>query len=274
MSSNRTRDPVRIPDVLPVLPLRDMVVYPFIIAPLSIARNSSIRAVDRALASNRMVLLVTQKERDEDDPGPNEVFETGTVAVIMRMLKLPDERIRILVQGVCRAKLTEMARGKDFLTASVEPLIEEAPDGEHEDDSLECEALMRTVKKALERGVNLGKNLPSEVQVIANNLEDPGRLADLVASNLDLDASQAQDVLELADPVRRLRTVASQLKRELDLLSMQHEIDSLARDEIDRSQREYYLRQQLKAIRNELGEGSELEEEIEEIRENIRSREL
>jgi ATP-dependent Lon protease len=274
MSADRTRDPVKIPKSLPVLPLRDMVVYPFIIAPLSIARRSSIRAVDRALASNRMVLLVTQKERDEDEPTAEGVYETGTVAVIMRMLKLPDERIRVLVQGVCRARLEKLDSSGEFMTAGVEPLLEVPAEAAGEGDSLECEALIRTVKKALERGVNLGKNLPSEVQVIANNLEEPGRLADLVASNLELDAAEAQKILEIVDPIERLRSVAAQLKRELDLLSMQHEIDSLARDEIDRSQREYYLRQQMKAIRTELGEGSELEEEIEEIRASIREREL
>ncbi|GAB4226428.1 MAG: endopeptidase La [Acidobacteriota bacterium] len=272
--TTKGREPVRIPERLPVLPLRDMVVYPFIIAPLSIARASSIRAVDRALADNRMVLLVTQRHRDDDDPGQEDLYRVGTVAVIMRMLKLPDERIRVLVQGVCRARLDELETGGDHLVAKVTPLLEPPLDDEDQDTVVECEALMRTVKKALERGVNLGKNLPSEVQVIASNLEDPGRLADLISSNLELDTPQAQEVLEIVDPIHRLRLVAQQLKRELDLLSMQHEIDSLARDEIDRSQREYYLRQQLKAIRNELGEGSELEEEIEEIREKIEGRDL
>ncbi|MBP7148930.1 MAG: endopeptidase La [Acidobacteria bacterium] len=274
MASDPSREPVRIPEQLPVLPLRDMVVYPFIIAPLSIARRSSIRAVDRALSDNRMVLLVTQRQRDEDDPKREDLFPVGTVAVIMRMLKLPDERIRVLVQGVCRAKVAELDAAGAYLSARVEPLLEGSADDKDEEAVLECEALMRTVKKALERGVNLGKNLPSEVQVIANNLEDPGRLADLVASNLDLEAVHAQEVLETLDPVERLRLVAQQLKRELDLLSMQHEIDSLARDEIDRSQREYYLRQQMKAIRNELGEGTELEEEVEDVRQKVRARAL
>jgi ATP-dependent Lon protease len=269
--SEGPKEPVKIPATLPVLPLRDMVVYPFIIAPLSIARRSSIRAVDRALADNRMVLLVTQKERDQDNPQQDDLYAVGTVAVIMRMLKLPDERIRVLVQGVCRARISALDNSTPYLQATLTPMHEPTPDASTQ---LECEALVRTVKKALERGVNLGKNLPSEVQVIANNLEEPGRLADLVASNLDLPAPEAQETLEALDPVERLRLVAQRLKRELDQLSMQHEIDSLARDEIDRSQREYYLRQQLKAIRHELGEGTELEEEIEEIREKIKSRQL
>ena len=269
----KKNEPVKIPERLPVLPLRDMVVYPYIIAPLSIARKSSIRAVDRALAGDRMVFLATQRRRDDDDPGYDDLYRVGAVAVIMRMLKLPDERIRVLVQGVCRAKLLDLDKSGSSLDGRIEALADRRP-AEDDEAALERDAMVQTVKKALERGVNLGKNLPSEVQVIANNLEEPGRLADLVASNLELDAAQAQEVLAEIDPVARLRLVAQQLKRELDLLSMQHEIDSLARDEIDRSQREYYLRQQMKAIRNELGEGSELDEEVEDFRNKIRGREL
>ncbi|MCE5246768.1 MAG: endopeptidase La [Candidatus Polarisedimenticolia bacterium] len=269
----KKNEPVKIPERLPVLPLRDMVVYPYIIAPLSIARKSSIRAVDRALAGDRMVFLATQRRRDDDDPGFDDLYRVGAVAVIMRMLKLPDERIRVLVQGVCRAKLLDLDKSGSSLDGRIEALADRRP-AEDDEAALERDAMVQTVKKALERGVNLGKNLPSEVQVIANNLEEPGRLADLVASNLELDAAQAQEVLAEIDPVARLRLVAQQLKRELDLLSMQHEIDSLARDEIDRSQREYYLRQQMKAIRNELGEGSELDEEVEDFRNKIRGREL
>jgi ATP-dependent Lon protease len=274
MLADKPREPVKIPERLPLLPLRDMAVYPFIIAPLSIARPSSIQAVNRALAANRMVLLATQRDRDQDDPDLEELYPVGTVAVIMRMLKLPDERIRVLVQGVCRARIKELHDGSGQTEATLEPLLEPQGVDREAEESVECEALMRTVKKALERGVNLGKSLPSEVQVIANNLEDPGRLADLVASNLELDAEEGQEVLSAVEPIERLRLVAQRLKRELDLLSMQQEIDSLARDEIDRSQREYYLRQQMKAIRNELGEGSELEEEIEELREAVEGREL
>src|SRR5437867_3247458 len=258
---------VKIPKSLPVLPLRDMVVYPFIISPLSIARESSIKAVDIALSENRMVLLLAQKDKDQNEVGAGDLHRTGTVAVIMRMLKLPDNRIRVLVQGVCRARADEYVGGKPYLVAKIERIVEPPLDPA----SIEREALMRGAKKALERSSSLGKAVPSEVMVIANNLEDPGRLADLLASNLELKVEDAQSVLETIDPIERLRTVSQLLKREIDLLAMQQEIDSLARDEIDKSQREYYLRQQMKAIQHELGEGNELAEEIEQIREKVRS---
>ncbi|MCP3979547.1 MAG: endopeptidase La [bacterium] len=255
---------VKIPSELPVLPLRDMVVYPFIIAPLSVAREISIQAVDHALSENRMILLTAQRDKDEDEPYEEDLFRMGTVAVIMRMLKLPDGRIRVLVQGVCRARITEFDSTRPHFQAKIERINDQAFDPQ----SIEKEALMRSVKRLLDRASGLGKNLPSEVMVIANNLEDPGRLADLTSSNLELKVEQAQEVLETLDPVARLKRVHDFLKHELDLLSMQREIDSLAHDEMDRSQREYYLRHQMKAIMMELGEGNEVGEEIEQYRES------
>jgi ATP-dependent Lon protease len=257
---------VRVPAELPVLPLRDMVVYPFIIAPLSVARELSIQAVDRALSENRMILLVAQKDKDEEEPTASDLFEVGTVAVIMRMLKLPDERIRVLVQGVCRARVTEYLSLRPYLEAR----IERVGDAPHDPSSIEKEALMRSVKRTLERAASLGKNLPSEVMVIANNLEDPGRLADLTASNLELKVEESQEILETLDPVQRLKRAHDLLGRELNLLSMQREIDSMARDEMDRSQREFYLRHQMKAIQTELGEGNELSEELEQYRQKAK----
>ena len=176
-----TEELVKIPDELPVLPLRDMVVYPFIIAPLSVAREISIHAVDRALAGNRMILLVAQRDKDEEEPVDDDLFRIGTVAVIMRMLKLPDGRIRVLVQGVARARICEVTATAPFIEARIERLNDE----EHDPGSIEKDALMRSVKQLLDRATGLGKNLPSEIMVIANTLEDPGRLADLAASNLD-----------------------------------------------------------------------------------------
>ena len=261
---------LRIPADLPVLPLRDMVVFPFIIAPLSVARELSIQAVDRALSENRMILLVAQRDKDEEDPKAGDLHEIGTVAVIMRMLKLPDERIRVLVQGVCRARVKEFTSLRPHLTAKIERI----PDNAYDGASIEKEALVRAVKRALERASSLGKSLPSEVLVIASNLEDPGRLADLVASNLELKVDEAQEVLEIIDPVERLKRVHDLVQKEMSLLSMQREIDSMAKDEMDRSQREVYLRHQMKAIMSELGEGNELGEEIDRCREKARELEL
>jgi ATP-dependent Lon protease len=258
-------DQLRIPKELPVLPLRDIVVYPFIIVPLSVSRERSIKAIDQALAENRMILMVSQKDSQIEEPAEKDLFNTGTVGVIMRMLKLPDGRIRVLVQGVCRARVDEFLRGEQFtsarLTRIVEPSVKPA---------MEQEAMMRTVKKSLEKSASLGKAISSEVMVIASNLEDPGRLADLVASNLDLKIDDAQNVLKIIDPMARLKKVHELLNKEIELLNMQQEINTHAREEIDKSQREYFLRQQLKAIQNELGEGNDLAEEVEQFRDKAR----
>ena len=253
----------KVPDVLPVLPLRDIVIFPFMIVPLYVSRERSIRAVDQALAENRMILLAAQKKQDEDDPGAEDLYPVGTVALIMRMLKLPDGRIRVLVQGLSRARIVSFDEGLPHLQAHVETVAEP----ESARGSLEVEALMRNVKAALEKSPNLGKPISPEVIVIANNLEEPGRLADLAASNLDLKVEDAQAILETLDPVERLRRVHELLTKEIELLTMQQEISSQARGEMDRSQREYFLRQQLKAIQSELGEGDELGEEIAQLRE-------
>ena len=252
----------RIPDVLPVLPLRDIVIFPFMIVPLYVSRERSIRAVDQALAENRMILLAAQKKQDEDDPGAEDIYPVGTAALIMRMLKLPDGRIRVLVQGLSRARILSHDEGLPHLQAHVETVAEP----ESAPGSLEVEAMMRNVKAALEKSQNLGKPISPEVIVIANNMEEPGRLADLTASNLDLKVEGAQAILEAIDPVERLRRVHELMTKELEVLTMQQEISSQAKGEMDRSQREFFLRQQLKAIQSELGEGNELAEEIAQLR--------
>ena len=256
------QDQPKVPDVLPVLPLRDIVIFPFMIVPLYVSRDRSIRAVDQALAENRMILLAAQKKQDEDDPGADDIYPVGTAALIMRMLKLPDGRIRVLVQGLSRARIASYDEGLPHLQAHVETV----PEPETSRDTLEVEAMMRNVKAALEKSQNLGKPISPEVIVIANNMEEPGRLADLTASNLDLKVEGAQAILEALDPVERLRRVHELMTKELEVLTMQQEISSQAKGEMDRSQREFFLRQQLKAIQSELGEGNELGEEIAALR--------
>jgi ATP-dependent Lon protease len=259
----KEEEPVKIPEVLPVLPLRDIVIFPFMIVPLYVSRERSIKAVDQALAENRMILLLAQKRQEDEDPAPDDLYAVGTVALIMRMLKLPDGRIRVLVQGIGRARVAAFDEGLPHLQARIESIAEP----EIADKGLEVEALMRNVKAALEKSANLGKPISPEVIVIATNMEEPGRLADLTASNLDLKVEGAQEVLEAQEPVSRLRRVHELMAKELEVLAMQQEISSQAKGEMDRSQREFFLRQQLKAIQSELGEGNELAEEIASLKE-------
>jgi ATP-dependent Lon protease len=257
---------LQVPETLPVLPLRDIVIYPFMIVPLFVSREKSIRAVDEALGENRMILLVSQKDLDKEEPGAEDLYQVGTAAVIMRMLKLPDGRTRILVQGLTRARIESVGDAGGFLRAKVSTLREEQATPER---SLEVEALVRNVRASMEKAANLGKNISPEVMAIVANLDEAGRLADLAASNLELKVEDAQSVLDIADTTQRLRRVNELLNKEIEVLTVQQEINTQARADIDRSQREFYLRQQLKAIQGELGEGNELAEEVAQFREKI-----
>src|ERR1700730_9985273 len=260
-----------IPAILPVLPLKDVVVFPFIILPLSVSRETSITAVDAALAEQRIIMLVAQRDAQNETPRPDELFPVGTVAAIMRMLKLPDGRIRLLVQGLTRARIDSFLSEEPELKAKTTRLEEpQTPD----ELPPEHEALLRSVKQNLEKSVSLGKNISAEVMVIAGNLDDPARLADLAASNLDLKLEDAQKILESTDPVERLRLVNDNLAKEITVLTMQQEISSQARGEMDKSQREYYLRQQLRAIQQELGEGEEMSEDVAQFRKLVAEKKI
>ena len=251
----------RIPDVLPAVTIRDVVVYPYVIIPLSVSRAKSLRAIDTALVENRMILLLSQKHLDVENPGSEDLCDIGTAALIMRVLKLPDGRVRALVQGLQRVRVEYFTETEAQFKAKVEILTESVVN-KHD---IELDALLRSVKQTLA----LGRDLPQELLVIATNLDSPGRLADLVASNLGLKQSQMQEILEIINPVQRLKRVNEFLVREIDLLEIQQKIATEARGEMDKSQREYYLKQQLKAIQQELGEDSELAEEVQGFRDKI-----
>jgi ATP-dependent Lon protease len=249
---------LHIPGKLPVLLLRDIVIFPYMIAPLFVGREKSKNAIDQCLSANRMILLLTQKDMDIEEPKRDEVYEMGTVALIMRMLKLPDGRVRILAQGLIRAKVESYEDEGTYVTAQISVV--------HEPDKVEktigSEALIRNVRSGLEKATSLGKSIPPEVLIIATNVDEPGRLADLTASNLDLKVEEAQEILEIVDPLQRLKKVYELLARELELLDVQSKISTEAKGEMDKLQKQYFLRQQMKAIQKELGEGNEIQEEI------------
>jgi len=255
----------KMPSQIPLLPVRDVVVYPFMILPLFVGRDKSIRAVDEALARDRLILLAAQRDAEAEDPNGEDLFSVGTVAMIMRMLKMPDGRVKILVQGVSRARILGFTRRDPYFEAQ----IAEVPEPETAPQGLEVEALIRSVKEQIQKGVNLGKGVSPDVLVILNNLEHPGRLADLVASNLDLKVEQAQQILEIFGPLERLKRLSELLGKEIEVLEMQHKIQSQAREEMDKTHREYYLREQLKAIQKELGEADERSQEIQELEQKI-----
>jgi ATP-dependent Lon protease len=257
---------LKIPDLLPLLPIRDVVVYPFMIIPLFVGREMSVKAVDSALAGDRMILLCTQHDVGDEDPPADKIYEVGTVAMIMRMLKLPDGRVKILVQGLAKARITEFISDKPFYTVRAE----RQHDTTVVDITLETEALMRTVREQLTKVMELGKQVSPEVMVILENIQDPGSMSDLISSNLGLKVADAQTLLEINDPILRLTKVNEFLNREVELLSVQAKIQNAAREEMGKNHKEYYLREQMKAIQSELGD-NEGKEELAEIRKAIES---
>jgi len=249
---------IAIPESLPVLVLRDIVVFPYMIVPLYVGRAKSKKAVDSALNSNRMILLLTQKDPNVEDPTEDQLYSSGTVALIVRMLKLPDGRMRVLVQGISRVRASTLEDQGKLLQAKLEVI----PDNEPEKLSMEEKALLKNVRQKFEQLGKLGKQIPNEIFVISENIEDPGKLADIIASNLDLKIVDSQAILEERDPIIRLHKIHEFLNYELEMLNLQNQINLKAQGEMDKNQREYYLRQQLKAIRKELGEENENAEEI------------
>jgi ATP-dependent Lon protease len=235
------------------------------ILPLFVGREMSIKAIEYSLNENRTVLLLTQKDLNIENPTPDDLYSVGTVAIIMRMLKLPDGRVKILAQGLTKARALSFSQTAPFFKANIEKIGEIKP----QELLIEDEAQIRNVKEQLEKIVSLGKTVLPDIMGVVENIEDPGRLADLIVSNLGLKTDQAQEVLEILDPTQRLKRVTEILARYIELLTVQQKIQSEARGEIDKTQREYFLREQLKAIQKELGDIDERAEEIREFRKKI-----
>ena len=256
---------VEIPTSLPILPVRDIVIFPYMILPLFVGREVSIKAIEHALASNKMVLLITQKDVNVETPVTDDLYTMGTAGTILRTLKLPDGRLKILVQGLAKAKILKFTQTDPFYIGEIEKVVDE----KLPELTIEIEALMRSIKEQMDKSVSLGKSLLPDVMVLIENIDDPGKLADLVASNLSLKAEQAQEILEITDPGLRLKKISEILNREVELLIVQQKIQSDAKGEIDKTQREYFLREQLKAIQKELGEIDERTEESHELKKKI-----
>ena len=249
---------LNIPENLPVLVLRDIVVFPYMIVPLYVGRPKSKKAVDAALSSDRLILLLTQKDANVEEPSGEDLYQFGTAALIVRMLKLPDGRMRVLVQGVSRVRVDNLVDDGKTMTAKVTVISDQEP----ELKTLADQALLKNVRQKFDQAVKMGKSIPNEVAIIVDNIEEPGKLADIISSNLELKIPDSQKILEEADPLKRLEKVTEYLNVELEMLRIQNQINLKAQGEMDKNQREYYLRQQLKAIRKELGEEGENNEEI------------
>jgi len=266
MADNTANSPEII--TAPVLPLRDIVVFPHMIVPLFVGREKSVRALEEVINSERQILLLTQKNAAEDDPSPDGLHTIGTMATVLQLLKLPDQTVRVLVEGKSRGRVTGFTPRAEYFEAQIETLAEDAPAAQ------ETEALMRTVKTNFEQYIKLNKKIPSETLAAVAQIDDAARLADTVASHLSVKINDRQSLLETLVTSERLEKILSLIEGEIGVLQVERKIRSRVKRQMEKTQREYYLNEQLKAIQKELGEGDESRDEINEIEDRIRKTKL
>ncbi len=247
----------------PVLPLRDIVVFPHMIVPLFVGREKSVRALEDVMKDDKQILLVTQKNASQDDPSPADIFSVGTVGTVLQLLKLPDGTVKVLVEGGKRAAITKFGDNEEFFQAYAE-LIEEKT-GEPQ----ELEALSRAAVSQFEQYIKLNKKIPPEVLVSINQIEEPGKLADTIASHLQLKIPEKQQLLETPTVAERLERVYAFMEGEIGVLQVEKRIRNRVKRQMEKTQREYYLNEQMKAIQKELGEGEDGKDEVAEIEEKI-----
>ena len=262
-------DSIEIPDELPLMAVRDLIIFPSMIVPLFVGRETSVAAVNEALANDRLIFLTSQKVADEENPTVDDLYRTGVVASIMRTLQLPDGRLKILAQAMIKADVDEFVQEKPYFKVRITPRDREEVD---EELSVEVEALMRNIREQAEKLLNLKGVYTPEIGALMASIEEPGRLADLVASNLQIKTSRAQELLEMTGTLERLQAVSELLARELEVSTVQARIQSEAREEMTRTQREYFLREQIKIIRRELGEEKDARQEEQERLEKLIAR--
>jgi len=248
---------------IPVLPLRDVVVYPHMVIPLFVGREKSIRCLESAMDNDKKILLVAQKEATTDEPSIDDLFTVGTVASVLQMLKLPDGTVKVLVEGVQRATLTSLDDSEEFFTAQIEYI--ESP----EIDENEQEVLIRAAVSQFEGYIKLNKKIPPEVLTSLNNIEDAARLADTIAAHMPLKLADKQSVLEMSDVNERLEYLMAMMESEIDLLQVEKRIRNRVKKQMEKSQREYYLNEQMKAIQKELGEMDDVPDEFEALKRKI-----
>ncbi|MBE3591943.1 MAG: endopeptidase La [Thermoanaerobacter sp.] len=256
--------------ILPMIPLRGLTIFPYMVLHFDIGREKTIRALEEAFLKNQLIFVTTQKEAEIEDPSIDDVYKVGTITKVKQMLKLPGELIRVLVEGISRAEIQQVIRDDEFFEVEV---IEKEEQKEIE-KTPELEALMRSVISAFEEYVNMTSRLPIDSLYSVISIEEPGRLADMIAAHISLNTNQSQQLLECFDVNKRLETLLGFLMKELEILNIEREINAKVRSQIDKLQKEYYLREQLKAIKAELGETDEIDQEIEEYEKKINEKDL
>jgi ATP-dependent Lon protease len=256
-------DENRIPEILPILPLRETVIFPSMVAPVVVGRERSIRLIDEVAVGSKMFGVVAQKDPQAEDPTPEQIYNIGTVCTIIRMLKFPDGTTRLLLQGISRIRINQILETEPYLKAQVAPIQEVY------ELTIEIQGLMRNALDLFQKVVSMAPYLAEEAYITAMNIQEPNRLADFIAANLNINTAQKQEILETIDVKERLQKVTYFLNSEIQILEVGKQIQSEIKTEMDKRQREYILREQLKAIQKELGEVDEQTNEINELREKI-----
>jgi ATP-dependent Lon protease len=256
---------LKIPDTLPLLPVRDIILYPAMVLPLAVGREKSIRALEEAMATNRLVFVVTQKNIQIEDPTPNDVYNIGTICEVLQMLKMPDSTLKALVEGINRAQWTDFKLSdKGYIEVGLKVFdekIEKTP---------EAEAIMRRSTSLFEQYIKLNSRIPMEIYISVNNITDPARLADTIASHLAIKNNDKQIVLELVNPIERLEKIIQILATEIEILNIERRIQNRVRNQIEKTQKEYYLTEQMKAIQKELKQKDDAQKDIDELKNRLK----
>src|SRR5436309_8760206 len=254
-----------IPEELPILPVRDAVIFPNAVIPLTVGRESSVKLINDVQQGDGMLVVLTQRDKRVDSPGPPDLYDIGTVSMVHRVMKTPEGNLFVIIMGVSRARMQEFLQYEPYLRAKIAVVADEKED----ENSVDFQALRRTVLSQFERIIKLSPQLPDDLQTIVINIEDAGRLADYIATNLpNLSIVSKQFVLEQISVRKRLEFLNTELAKELEVLELRSKIQNQVQEEVGKSQREYFLREQLRAIQRELGETDDTQREIEELRQN------
>ena len=253
-------------ETIPLLPLRDVVIFPYMVAPLFVGREKSIRALEEAMKKSKEIFLVAQRDAKTNDPQETDIYDIGTIGTIVQMLRLPDGTVKVLVEGKKRAKVLNYLPNKGYFLVEVEVIPEPQEAG------VETEALIRTLVTAFENYVKLNKKIPSEVLVTVSSIEDAGRLSDTISSHLGFKLEDKQEILQTLDPAERLEKLYEKIQAEVEILQIEKKIRSRVKKQMEKAQKEYYLTEQMRAIQKELGEKDDLKSEIQEFEERLKKK--
>ena len=261
-------DLVEAQEKLPVLPLRDIVVFPHMIVPLFVGRDKSVNALEIVMKNDKKILLVSQRDASNDSPGIDDVYRIGTIATVLQLLKLPDGTVKVLVEGIRRAHIDEIVDSEEYFEAVCMPANDPEPEGE------EIEALMRTVVSQFEQYTKLNQKIPPEVMLSVNRIDKPSKLADTICAHLNIKIADKQQLLETTNIAERMEKVFGHMEGEISVLKVEKRIRSRVKRQMEKTQREYYLNEQMKAIQRELGEGEDGKDELSELEEQIKGTKL